>query len=91
LAVCLAAEIGLARPALAAPLPPTPSFTPVPPLPPPATAPAHFPPWAIAAILAATVVLSVGTTLITLALQQIRWARRQAANQNPRRAPSRNP
>jgi len=45
----------------------------------------YFPPWAIAAILAATVVLSVGTTLITLALQQIRWAGRQAANQNPPR------
>src|SRR5215470_19768245 len=80
----LAADIGLAPAAWAAPSPPAPSFTPVPPLPPPATAPAHFPPWAIAAMLAATIVLSVGTTLITLALQQIRWARRAAANQNPR-------
>jgi len=55
--------------------------------------PAHFPPWAIAAILAATIVLSVGTTLITLALQQIRWARRQAAANPTSRAsaPSRNP
>jgi hypothetical protein len=54
--------------------------------------PAQFPPWAIAAILAVTIVLSVGTTLITLALQQIRGARRQAANQNPRAStPSRDP
>jgi hypothetical protein len=77
LAVCLAAATGPAPAVSAAPSPPTPSFGPVPPLPPPATAPAHFPPWAIAAILAATVVLSVGTTLITLAVQQIRWARRE--------------
>jgi hypothetical protein len=41
--------------------------------------PAHFPPWAIAAILAATIALSVATTLITLALEQARWARREAA------------
>jgi hypothetical protein len=93
LAACLAAAIGLPPAARAAPSPPAPSPTPVPPLPPPATAPAHFPPGAVAAILAATIVLSVGTTLITLALQQIRWARRQAAaNQNPRAStPSRDP
>jgi len=79
LAVCLAVAIGLAPAAWASPAPPTPSLAPVLPLPPPAAAPAHFPPWAIAAILAATIVLSVGTTLITLALEQTRWARRQAA------------
>jgi len=36
--------------------------------------PAQIPLWAIAAILAATIVLSVSTT-ITLALEQTRWAR----------------
>src|SRR6185437_15765944 len=79
LAVCLATTIGLPPAAAATPAPPTPSFAPAPPLPPPAAAPAHFPPWAIAAILAATIVLSVATTLITLALERLRWARRQAA------------
>jgi hypothetical protein len=79
LALDLAAAIGLAPAAWAAPTPPTPSFAPVPPLPPPATVPAHLPPWAIAAIVAATIVLSVGTTLITLALERLRWARREAA------------
>jgi hypothetical protein len=83
LAVCLAAAIGLAPAAQAAPSPPTPSFAPAPPLPPPAAVPAHFPSWAIAAILAATIVLSVATTLITLALERLRWARREAAA-NPR-------
>jgi hypothetical protein len=83
LAACLAAAIGLAPAAQAAPSPPTPSFAPVPPLPPPAAVPAHFPSWAIAAILAATIVLSVATTLITLALERLRWARRKAAA-NPR-------
>ena len=77
--VCLATAIGLAPPALVTPSPPTPSFAPVPPLPPPAAVPAHFPPWAIAAILAATIVLSVATTLITLALERLRWVRREAA------------
>jgi hypothetical protein len=79
LAVCLATTVALAPAAQAAPAPPTPSLSPVPPLPPPATAPAHFPPWTIAAILAATIVLSVGTTLITLALEHARWVRREAA------------
>ena len=79
LAVCLATAIGLAPAAWATPSPPAPSLTSAPPLPPPAVAPAHFPPWAIAAILAATMVLSVATTLITLALERLRWARREAA------------
>ena len=80
LAVFLTTAIGLAPAAWATPAPPEPSFAPVPPLPPPpAAVPAHFPPWAIAAILAATILLSVATTLITLALEHIRWARREAA------------
>jgi hypothetical protein len=82
LAVFTAAAIGLAPAASATPAPPDPSFTPVPPLPPlppAAAAPAQFPPWAIAVILAATIVLSVGTTLITLALEHIRWVHREAA------------
>jgi hypothetical protein len=93
LAGCLTAAAGLAPAARATHSPPAPSFGPVPPLPPPATAPAHFPPWAIAAILAATVVLSVATTLITLALERLRWARREAAS-TPRThasTPSRDP
>lgn len=92
LALCLAAAIGLALPARVTPAPPAPSSAPVPPLPPPATVPAHFPPWAIAAILAATIVLSVGTTLITLALERLRWARREAATPEPHAStPSRDP
>ena len=79
LTICLATTVALAPAAWAAPTPPTPSFAPAPPLPPPATVPAHFPLWAIAAILAATIALSVATTLITLALERLRWARRQAA------------
>jgi hypothetical protein len=76
LAVCLAASVALAPAAQATPAPPTHSLPPVPPPPPPATVPAaQFPLWAIAAILAATIVLSVGTTLITLALEHTRWAR----------------
>jgi hypothetical protein len=54
--------------------------------------PAHFPPWAIAAMLAATIVLSVATTLITLALEHTRWARREAAIPEPHDStPSRDP
>jgi hypothetical protein len=40
---------------------------------------AHFPLWAVIAIVAATVVLSVATTLITLSLEQLRRARRTPA------------
>ena len=39
--------------------------------------PAPLPPWAIAAILAAAVVASVATTLITLRLEHARQARRE--------------
>jgi hypothetical protein len=92
LEACLAAVIGLAPAAWATPTPPTPSFAPVPPLPPPAAVPAHFPPWAIVAMLAATMVLSVATTLITLALEHTRWARREAAIPEPHDStPSRDP
>ena len=41
--------------------------------------PAPLPPWAIAAILAAAVVASVATTLITLRLEHARQARRAPA------------
>jgi hypothetical protein len=37
---------------------------------------AHFPLWAIVALVAATVVLSVATTLVTLSLEHMRRARR---------------
>jgi spore maturation protein SpmB len=57
---------------------PEPSLAPVPPLPPPATVPVQSPPWAIPVILAATVILSVATTLITLALDTTRRARVEA-------------
>jgi hypothetical protein len=46
---------------------------------PPAAAPAHLPPRAITPILAARVVLSAATTLITLALEHARRAPREAA------------
>jgi hypothetical protein len=74
LAAFLAAAIGVAPAAWATSPPPAPSAAP-----PPAAAPAHFPPWAIAAILAATVVPSVATTLITLALEHTRRACRAPA------------
>lgn len=77
LAIFLAAEIGL-TPSAWATSPPEASSAPVPP-PPPTAAPGHFPLWAIAAILAATVVPSVATTLITLALEHTRRARRAPA------------
>jgi hypothetical protein len=47
--------------------------------PPPTAAPEHFPLWAIAAILAATVVPSLATTLTALALEHIRRACRAPA------------
>ena len=69
LAVILTTAIGLAPAAWARPWPPTDLPVPPPP-PPPATAPAHLPLWAVVAMVAATVVLSVATTLITLAVEQ---------------------
>jgi hypothetical protein len=74
LAVFLAAEIGLPPAAWATSRPSAP-----PAALPAAAAPAHFPLWAIAAILAATVVPSVATTLITLALEHTCRARRAPA------------
>jgi hypothetical protein len=66
--------------ALAVPLPPSDGGGPpaIPP-PPPPTAAAHLPLWAVAAIVAATVVLSVATTLITLSLERTCQARRTPA------------
>ena len=78
LAVFLAAAIGLA-PAASAVLPPPAPSAPVPPPPPVTAAPAHFPLWAVVAIVAATIVLSVATTLITLALEHMHWARHTSA------------
>jgi len=77
LAVFLAPEIGLAA---AAPgrLSPQPSGAPVPP-PPSTAAPAHLPLWAVVAIVAGTMVLSVATTLITLAVERMRRTRRTPA------------
>jgi hypothetical protein len=64
--------------ALAEPRPDGEGGTPVIP-PPPATAAAHFPVWGAIAIVAATGVLSVATTLVTLSLQRMRRYRRPAA------------
>lgn len=74
LGVFLAVTIGLAPAAWATFPPPEP-----PPAPGTATAPtvvAHFPLWAIVALVAGTVVLSVATTLVTLSLEHMRRARR---------------
>jgi hypothetical protein len=73
LAGFLAVTIGLAPAAWAAFPPPEPPVAP--PSPPPAAA-AHFPLWAVVVMVAATVVLSVATTLITLSLEHLRRARR---------------
>jgi len=77
-AVFLAPAAGLAA---AAPggLLPEPSGTPVPPPPPATAAPAHLPLWAVVALVAGTVALAVATTLITLAIEHIRQARRTPA------------
>ena len=58
-------------------------------LPPPlAAAPAHFPLWAVAAMVAATVVPSAASTLFTLSLEYMRRDRRKpaAAAETPPRA-----
>jgi len=90
LAAFLTAAIGLAPAASAIRLPP-PGGGGAPPPPPPITVTAHFPLWAVIAIVTATAVLSVATTLITLALAHLHYARRtpaataraQAATQTP--------
>ena len=78
LAVFLAPAVGLAA---AAPgrLSPEASGTPVPPPPPSTAAPAHLPLWAVVAMVAGTVVLSVATTLITLAVERIHRTHRTPA------------
>ena len=77
LAVAAIASLAGAPAALAVPLPPPGGAVsdPVPP-PPPAPAAAHLPLWAVVTIVAATAVLSVATTLITLALERRRRTRR---------------
>ena len=89
LAVFLAPAVGLA----AAPgrLSPAPSGTPVPQPPPATAAPAHLPLWAVVAMVAATVVLSVATTLITLAVERMRRTRRTPAAKPKSRASAAEP
>ena len=81
LAAAALASLAGAPAALAGPLPPPGGAVtdPVPPPPPPAPAAAHLPLWAVVAIVASTAVLSVATTLITLALEHRRRARRTPA------------
>jgi hypothetical protein len=81
LAVAAIASLAGAPPALAGPLPPPGGAVtdPVPPPPPPAPAAAHLPLWAVVTIVAATAVLSVATTLITLSLEHRRRTRRTPA------------
>jgi hypothetical protein len=78
LVVAALAFLAGAPAALAVPLPPTDGGG-TPPPPPSITAAAHLPLWAVAAMVAATVVLSVATTLVTLSLEHGRQARRTAA------------
>jgi len=77
LTVAAIASLAGAPAALAVPLPPPGGATgTTPPPPPPAPAAAHLPLWAVVTIVAATIVLSVGTTLITLSLEHRRRASR---------------
>jgi hypothetical protein len=78
LGVFLTAAIGLAPATWAMSPPPEPPVAP-PPSPPPAAAAAHLPPWAVIAMVAGVVALSVATTLITLSLEHLRRARRMPA------------
>jgi hypothetical protein len=64
--------------ALGVPLPPPDGGGPVIP-PPPDTTAALLPLWAVVAIVTATVVLSVATTLVTLSVERMRSARRTPA------------
>jgi hypothetical protein len=92
----IAAAIGLAPAASAIRLPPPGGGAPPPP-PPATTVAAHFPLWAVVALVAATVVLSVATTLITLSLEHMQRARRtrsaepQASAQTPPATPQPQP
>jgi hypothetical protein len=88
LAAFLIAAIGLAPAASAIRLPPPGGGGAPPPPPPPITVAAHFPLWAVITIVIATVVLSVATTLVTLALAHLHYARRRpAATTGPQAAP----
>ena len=80
LAVFLAPAVGLAA-ATPGRLLPEPSGTPIPPPPTSTAAPAHLPLWAVVAMVAGTVALSVATTLITLAVERIRRTRRTPADE----------
>jgi hypothetical protein len=82
LAVAAIASLAGAPAALANPLPPPGGVVTDPVLPPPppsATAAAYLPLWAVVAIVAATAVLSIATTLITLSLEHRRRARHTPA------------
>ena len=79
LAVAAIASLAGAPAALAIPLPPPGGGTGTPPPPPSTTAAAHLPLWAVVTIVAATAVLSVAATFITLSLEYRRRARRTAA------------
>ena len=85
-AVAAIASLAGAPAALAGVLPPPGGAVtdPVPPPPPPAAAAAYLPLWAVVAIVAATAVLSVATTLITLALEHRLRGRRTPAAAGPR-------
>ena len=85
LAVTAIASLAGAPAALAVPLPPPggPVTDPVPPPLPPAPPAAHLPLWAVITIVAATAVLSVATTLITLSLEHRHRARRTPAAAGP--------
>jgi hypothetical protein len=74
--------------ALAIPLPPPGGGIGTPPPPPPSTtAAAHLPLWTVVTIVAATAVLSVTITLITLSLEHRLRARRAAAAPGPPAGP----
>ena len=81
LAVAAIASLAGAPAALAGPLPP-PGGAVTDPVPPPPSPPAaaHLPLWAVVTIVAATVVLSVATTLITLSLEHRLRGRRTPAS-----------
>jgi hypothetical protein len=80
LAGLLTLAIGLAPVASATYLPPNPAAHPVVPPPLASTMPAHLPGWAIAAMVAGTMVLSIVTTLATLSLFRWRDQRQPAAD-----------
>jgi hypothetical protein len=78
LTITATAVLAGAPAALAVPLPPPDGGGPPPP-PPPVTTASHLPLSVVVALVTATIVLSVATTLITLSLEQTRRARRTPA------------